>query len=231
MLPQDVSTVFIKNTVRDDLFDICRAVGCSKDEAEKKIAEICGELSITEVLSRHPYDLSGGEAQRAALAKVLLTEPEILLLDEPTKAVDACAKRVLTGILRRLAGSGVTVFAATHDTEFAAEISDRCAMLFDGSVICPSCPQVFSAKTIFIPRRQAVFQGEYLKTPSRRNRSSLSEKERTNERDKENSARGNTSFCRAGGNCHRDGCGGKQSLRMAFRMRRAYCVRAVFHRL
>lgn len=149
MLPQDVSTVFIKNTVRDDLFDICRAVGCSKDEAEKKIAAICGELSITEVLSRHPYDLSGGEAQRAALAKVLLTEPEILLLDEPTKAVDACAKRVLTGILRRLAESGVTVFAATHDTEFAAEISDRCAMLFDGSVICPSCPQVFFRKNDF----------------------------------------------------------------------------------
>ena len=149
MLPQDVSTVFIKNTVRDDLFDICRAVGCSKDEAEQKIAAICGELSITEVLSRHPYDLSGGEAQRAALAKVLLTEPEILLLDEPTKAVDACAKRVLTGILRRLAESGVTVFAARHDKEFAAEISDRCAMLFDGSVICPLCPQVFFRKNDF----------------------------------------------------------------------------------
>lgn len=149
MLPQDVSTVFIKNTVRDDLFDICRAVGCSKDEAEKKIAEICGELSITEVLSRHPYDLSGGEGQRAALAKVLLTEPKILLLDEPTKGIDAFAKQTLMAILRRLSEGGVTVLIVTHDTEFAAEISDRCAMLFDGKVISPSCPQRFFGKNNF----------------------------------------------------------------------------------
>lgn len=149
MLPQDVSTVFIKNTVRDDLFDICRAVGCSKDEAGKKIAAICGELSITEVLSRHPYDLSGGEGQRAALAKILLTEPKILLLDEPTKGIDAFAKQTLMAILRRLSEGGVTVFIVTHDTEFAAEISDRCAMLFDGKVISPSCPQRFFGKNNF----------------------------------------------------------------------------------
>lgn len=149
MLPQDVSTVFIKNTVRDDLFDICRAVGCSKDEAGKKIAAICAELSITEVLSRHPYDLSGGEGQRAALAKILLTEPKILLLDEPTKGIDAFAKQTLMAILRRLSEGGVTVFIVTHDTEFAAEISDRCAMLFDGKVISPSCPQRFFGKNNF----------------------------------------------------------------------------------
>lgn len=149
MLPQDVSTVFIKNTVRDDLFDICRAVGCSKDEAGKKIAAICGELSITEVLSRHPYDLSGGEGQRAALAKILLTEPKILLLDEPTKGIDAFAKQTLMAILSRLSEGGVTVFIVTHDTEFAAEISDRCAMLFDGKVISPSCPQRFFGKNNF----------------------------------------------------------------------------------
>ncbi len=149
MLPQDVSTVFIKNTVRDDLFDICRAVGCGKNDAEKKIADICAELSITEVLSRHPYDLSGGEGQRAALAKILLTEPKILLLDEPTKGIDAFAKQTLMAILRRLSEGGVTVLIVTHDTEFAAEISDRCAMLFDGKVISPSCPQRFFGKNNF----------------------------------------------------------------------------------
>lgn len=149
MLPQDVSTVFIKNTVRDDLFDICRAVGCEKNDAEKKIADICAELSITEVLSRHPYDLSGGEGQRAALAKILLTEPKILLLDEPTKGIDAFAKQTLMAILRRLSEGGVTVLIVTHDTEFAAEISGRCAMLFDGKVISPSCPQRFFGKNNF----------------------------------------------------------------------------------
>lgn len=149
MLPQDVSTVFIKNTVRDDLFDICRAVGCGKNDAEKKMTDICAELSITEVLYRHPYDLSGGEGQRAALAKILLTEPKILLLDEPTKGIDAFAKQTLMAILRRLSEGGVTVFIVTHDTEFSAEISDRCAMLFDGEVISPSCPQRFFGKNNF----------------------------------------------------------------------------------
>lgn len=149
MLPQDVSTVFIKNTLRDDLFDICRAVGCGKNDAEKKIADICAELSITEVLFCHPYDLSGGEGQRAALAKILLTEPKILLLDEPTKGIDAFAKQTLMAILRRLSEGGVTVLIVTHDTEFAAEISDRCAMLFDGKVISPSCPQRFFGKNNF----------------------------------------------------------------------------------
>lgn len=149
MLPQDISTVFIKNTVRDDLLDICRAVGYEKNDAEKKISDLCTELSVTDVLSRHPYDISGGEGQRAALAKILLTDPKILLLDEPTKGIDAFAKQTLMTILRRLSESGVTVLIVTHDTEFAAEISDRCAMLFDGAVIAPSCPQRFFGKNNF----------------------------------------------------------------------------------
>ena len=101
------------------------------------------------MLSRHPYDLSGGEGQRAALAKILLTEPKILLLDEPTKGIDAFAKQTLMAILRRFSEGGVTVLIVTHDTEFAAEISDRCAMLFDGKVISPSCPQRFFGKNNF----------------------------------------------------------------------------------
>lgn len=149
MLPQDISTVFIKNTVRDDLLDICRALGYEKSDAEKKISDLCTELSVTDVLSRHPYDISGGEGQRAALAKILLTDPKILLLDEPTKGIDAFAKQTLMTILRRLSKSGVTVLIVTHDTEFAAEISDRCAMLFDGAVIAPSCPQRFFGKNNF----------------------------------------------------------------------------------
>ncbi len=149
LLPQDVSTVFIKNTVEDDLCDICRVMGYSKEEAAEKINDICRRLEITDVLCRHPYDISGGEAQRCALAKVLLTEPRILLLDEPTKGIDACAKRKLKEILAQLCKNGITVFIVTHDVEFAAEASDRCALFFDGGIIASACPQRFFGKNNF----------------------------------------------------------------------------------
>lgn len=149
LLPQEVSNVFIKNMVREDLFDICRVMGYSKDETSEKVGDICRRLEITEVLCRHPYDISGGEAQRCALAKILLTEPRVLLLDEPTKGIDACAKGKLKEILTGLCKNGVTVFIVTHDVEFAAEASDRCAMFFDGGIIAPACPQKFFGKNDF----------------------------------------------------------------------------------
>lgn len=149
LLPQDISTVFIKNTVKDDLSDMCRVMGYSNEETAEKVNDICRRLEITEVLDRHPYDISGGEAQRCALAKILLTEPRILLLDEPTKGIDACAKIKLKEILKELCRSGKTVLIVTHDVEFAAEASDRCAMFFDGGTIACACPQRFFGKNNF----------------------------------------------------------------------------------
>lgn len=106
-------------------------------------------MRIEPYLHRHPYDVSGGERQRCALAKALLTEPELLLLDEPTKGLDAVCKRELRALLRKLAAQGVCVLLVTHDVEFAAETADRCALLFDGGVIGAGTPEDFFSENSF----------------------------------------------------------------------------------
>lgn len=83
---------------------------------------------LEELLDRHPYDLSGGEQQRAALAKVLLLEPEILLLDEPTKGLDAEFKQAFAVILRTLLARGVSLLMVSHDVEFCARYAHRCVL-------------------------------------------------------------------------------------------------------
>ncbi|MGN1095022.1 MAG: ABC transporter ATP-binding protein, partial [Eubacteriales bacterium] len=149
MLSQNVKTRFLKNTVKDDLYDLLLSRGCNKSEIPQKIEDISGKLGISELLSRHPYDLSGGEMQKCAIAKVMLTEPDILLLDEPTKAIDICAKSSLADIINELKKDGVTVIAVTHDVEFAAENADRCALFFDGEILPPSSPRSFFAANNF----------------------------------------------------------------------------------
>ena len=141
MLPQDPQSLFVKKTVREDLGEMCR------DTAE--IAAIAETCEITHLLDSHPYDLSGGEQQRAALAKVLLTKPRLLLLDEPTKGLDSFFKRKLARVLRRLQGSGVTVVMVSHDVEFCAENADLVSMFFDGQLLTTNTPRRFFARNSF----------------------------------------------------------------------------------
>ena len=93
---------------------------------------------ITPLFDRHPYDVSGGELQMAALCRVLLSKPKLLLLDEPTKAMDASVKKVFKDVLFKLKEQGVAVVVASHDTELAAQCADTCSMMFDGQIICTS---------------------------------------------------------------------------------------------
>ena len=93
------------------------------------------EVELSERLDAHPYDLSGGEQQRAALAKVLLLRPKILLLDEPTKGLDAQFKEKLAGIFRRLLGQGATILMVSHDVEFCARHADVCTLFFQGGAV------------------------------------------------------------------------------------------------
>ncbi len=149
LLPQNPQTVFVKETVRADLAEISEAMGIPKKEHKNHIEKIAAKLGISNLLDRHPYDLSGGEQQKCALAKVLLSNPKILLLDEPTKGIDAYAKQNLQKILRGLSQNGKAVILVTHDVEFAAEISDRCAFIFDGEILSADTPQKFFAENSF----------------------------------------------------------------------------------
>ncbi len=136
LLPQDVQTVFLRNTVKEEL-----------DDANADISSLPYDLS--HLLHRHPYDISGGERQLVALAKVLAGKPRLLLLDEPTKGLDASAKARVIDILKSLKATGVTIVAVTHDVEFAASLADRTALFFRGGIICAETPRKFFAENNF----------------------------------------------------------------------------------
>lgn len=133
MLPQDVTTVFMKNTVREELGDSIQNL----------------PFDISHLYGKHPYDLSGGEQQLTALAKVLSTKPRLLLADEPTKGLDADKKAMIIRIFRRLKQNGITVVIVTHDVEFAASCADRCALFFRGQAVSVDTPETFFSENRF----------------------------------------------------------------------------------
>lgn len=151
MLPQDPKSLFVKKTVREELEEM--QPGSSQADARggknTAIAETVQLCDIEDLLDSHPYDLSGGEQQRTALAKVLLTGPEILLLDEPTKGMDSFFKIKFAGILGELKKHGVTIVMVSHDVEFCARYADTVSMMFDGSIITTNTPDRFFSQNSF----------------------------------------------------------------------------------
>ncbi len=144
MLPQDVQTVFLKNTV------------------EEELDGFVPPYDMQDLYGKHPYDLSGGQQQLLALAKVLATKPKLLLLDEPTKGLDANAKLRLIQILKDLKADGVTVVLVTHDIEFAALCADRCAMLFRGEIVSCDIPRnFFSSNSIYTTAAHRITRGYF----------------------------------------------------------------------
>ena len=142
VMPQNPQSLFVKKTVRDDLYEAIDGPAEKKSPAYpidmKKETAVEGIASLThleDLLDRHPYDLSGGEQQRLALAKILLLRPKILLMDEPTKGLDNHFKKELGAILRKLAAHGMTVLIISHDVEFCAEFADRTGLFFQGGLV------------------------------------------------------------------------------------------------
>ena len=143
VLPQDPKALFVKSTVGDDLSDVLKHTGLSKEEQAARLGRVIGLCHLEHLLARHPFDLSGGEQQRAALAKVLLLQPRILLLDEPTKGLDVAFQEELAAILRRLTASGVAIVMVSHDIGFCAKHAHRCALFFDGAIAAQGTPRDF----------------------------------------------------------------------------------------
>ena len=149
MLPQDPKSLFVKKTVQEDLEEMFVGKKMSKEEIAQKVMDIARLCRIEPFLSSHPYDLSGGEQQRAALAKVLLCNPKILLLDEPTKAIDNSFKIRFAEILKELTTKGVTVLMVSHDVEFCAKTADEVSMFFDGGITTTNTPNRFFSQNSF----------------------------------------------------------------------------------
>ena len=135
MLPQDPRGLFSYTTLEQELEEMT--------PDRERIAEAARLCQVEELLKSHPQDLSGGEQQRAALAKVLLTEPKVLLLDEPTKGIDSFFKERLAGVLRELRDRGIAITLVSHDVEFCARYADFVSMFFDGQILTTDSPRQF----------------------------------------------------------------------------------------
>lgn len=146
MLPQDPKSLFVKDTLLEELLEMLPAGTESTDPRILETAKLC---EVEGLLESHPYDLSGGEQQRGALAKVLLTEPRLLLLDEPTKGLDSFFKKTFAQALRKLKEQGVTILMVSHDVEFCAAYGDVVSMFFDGQILTTNTPRRFFEKNSF----------------------------------------------------------------------------------
>lgn len=149
VLPQNPQTLFVSKTVEADLREMFVGRNVDKAVLQEKIEQVTELCELGDLLQSHPYDLSGGEQQRAALAKILLLEPKILLLDEPTKGLDNHFKLKLGEILQSLKLAGTAIIMVSHDVEFCASFADKCAMFFDGKIVSEGTPQEFFTSNSF----------------------------------------------------------------------------------
>jgi energy-coupling factor transport system ATP-binding protein len=124
ILPQNPQTLFVHKTVESDLLEMLAESKLPKDEKRRRMRGMAALCRVDGLLHSHPYDLSGGEQQRAALAKVLLLQPRILLLDEPTKGLDAEFKLAFARILKSLAAAGAAIVMVSHDLPTARAHGD-----------------------------------------------------------------------------------------------------------
>lgn len=143
LLPQNPQSLFVFETVREDLEEVLILKNKDREYIDKEVKRVSKLLDIEHLLEHHPYDLSGGELQRAGMAKVMLLNPKIILLDEPTKGLDTYCKEEIGKMLMKLRDMGVTIVVVSHDIEFSARYSDRCAMFFDGSIVSEGTPKEF----------------------------------------------------------------------------------------
>ena len=138
-LPQHPLAFYIEETIGKEMERII-----SKHQIEDgkdRMIRIAKKLNVNHLFDRHPNDLSGGELQRATLACLLLSEPEVLFIDEPTKGLDPISKEALAKLLLPLQKDGLTIFMVTHDIEFAVQYVDYCAILFDGQIAAEGTPE------------------------------------------------------------------------------------------
>ncbi|KAA0550307.1 energy-coupling factor ABC transporter ATP-binding protein [Bacillus sp. BGMRC 2118] len=145
-LPQNLKPFFIHDTVEDEILETMKQFNCTNNE---KLTILLEELDVLPLLKKHPYDLSGGELQKAALVCLLIREPEFLILDEPTKGLDAISKERLASILTKLTKDKITILFSTHDVEFAAKYATRCGMVFEGQITSEETPKEFFKGNFF----------------------------------------------------------------------------------
>lgn len=146
---QNPRCMFVHDNLRDDLEEASKSTSINEEDRKRELQSLINTMGLSELLDVHPYDLSGGEIQKAALARILLLHPKIILLDEPTKGIDNYFKGEFGKMLKDLTKKGITIVMVTHDIEFCAKYSDRCALFFDGSIVSVDNTKEFFMKNSF----------------------------------------------------------------------------------
>lgn len=159
-LPQNAKAVFSELTVEEELFAFLCARNVDEKQAQEETEQMLIFMELQKVRFQHPYDLSGGQAQRLAIAKALLCKPEVLLLDEPTKGLDAFFKDKLGKRLRSLCEQGLCVVLVSHDLEFCAQYATHCGLLFDGRIISEGkTKEFFEQQYFYVPAATRMARG------------------------------------------------------------------------
>ena len=150
-LPQNPQTMFTEATVEEELADVI-CFGKPKIEPSvirTKVEQMLNRMELVSQREKNPFDLSGGQAQRLAIGKILLTDASIIAMDEPTKGMDAAFKEAFAKMLRKLVADGKTIILVSHDITFCSEYSDYCGFLFDGQMISSSTTREFFKQNTF----------------------------------------------------------------------------------
>lgn len=132
LLPQDPKSLFVCDTVREELMEWADRCGYDQHQAQR----VSKRMGLADCAEQHPFDLSGGQQQKLAIAKLLLANPQLLFLDEPTKGLDPQSCAALSQTIKSLADEGHTIVLVTHDLDFAFATADAVSMLFDGEIVC-----------------------------------------------------------------------------------------------
>lgn len=163
LLVQNVKNMFCAESISEDYRLFLKNLGLSDDEGEKRFNQVCEVFELNDILERHPYDLSGGELQKCAIAKLLMAKPDIVFMDEPVKSLDCTAKEKVARIIRYLSDNSVAVVLVTHDTDFAAEVADRCSLLFNGELTACDVPQRFFSDNAFYTTGASRMSRDFIK--------------------------------------------------------------------
>ena len=163
-LPQNPERLLFAESVREELALSRRAHGLPPDDEGD--AALLARLGIAHLMDRHPHDLSVGEKQRLALAAVLVTDPEVIILDEPTRGLDYQQKEELTRILRELKQRRKAILMATHDVELVAAATDRAALMAEGElVVMGPSRRIMTESLIFSSQINKLFRDPRFLTP------------------------------------------------------------------
>ncbi len=156
-VPQHPGSLLFSEKLADELAFTRRSHDMPPDPAGD--LALLAELGLGDAAERDPRDLSGGEQQRAALATILVADPQIILLDEPTRGLDYVQKRSLADLLLKLKAKGRTVIMATHDVELAAACVDRVVLMGEGQVVVDGpAREVMSDSQVFASQVNKLFR-------------------------------------------------------------------------